>query len=402
MSDLAPSKQSNPSGLGTYKRRVYTLEQSEKRSFLGVQGGSGLSKSHNTTQPLSERLDQARRRASQSYKPFKQSQNHYLKLYRGGRLAEVKLMSTGRYQESEVKCDHTRGKITTWSKKSQHRFKLSLAKLRQDKLSDGLEITLTYPKVFPNANDHETYKRHLLCFNLWLRRRNMAGAWKLEFQSRGAPHFHILALPKTKLKGLSKFRKELAEYWYKLVDSKDEKHLKAGTSCGPIESSEGIISYMAQYLGKEDQILPDNFTGRYWGYFSKPDLPWTEETSISVGKVNACKIRRLFRTKIIKDQEAKSYRIIAKVLQGESSINTNAQELRTALFRLAAKSPTLSKNEKKIQAAYERNWFKLPKKWRLRNNQVVRLFCDPDQMEADLKRYFAREKRNLTNGGYLP
>ena len=63
----------------------------------------------------------------------------------------------------------------------------------------------------------------------------------------------MILLPKEKLKGLKEFRKEIAEHWYRIVGSNDEKHLRAGTEVSPIESSTGIIGYMASYMAKEDQ-----------------------------------------------------------------------------------------------------------------------------------------------------
>ena len=247
-------------------------ETSVLRSNSSVREGSGLSKSHNVTKKpfYKGRFKEIAR--EMAAKPIYGNGTHWIKLYKGGRLVECKIHSGGcvsEFNEQDANEGNVRGKITKWSRKSQMRFKQKLATLEQNKLSEALEITLTYPKEFPCADDHETYKTHLGYMSMWLQRRGFSGAWKLEFQTRGAPHYHILAIPPNKLKGLGELRKAIAEQWYRIVRSEDPKHLKAGTEVSTIKSPEGIIGYMASYMAKKDQTLPNNFTGRYWGFINK-------------------------------------------------------------------------------------------------------------------------------------
>jgi hypothetical protein len=83
--------------------------------------------------------------------------------------------------------------ITEWSSKSRMALKCALAKLKRDALGQALFLTLTYPGEFPAPDDHAVYKNHLRVFNQALARAfGASGLWKLEFQTRGAAHFHLI------------------------------------------------------------------------------------------------------------------------------------------------------------------------------------------------------------------
>ena len=379
------------------------------RSKKGTAGGAGLSKRHNSSQVMKDRLERVSDKARDIPKSVRKFQ-HEVKIYNGARLATVALRDKkcdAEFPEEnrdreEYKYKNKRGKITEWSRKSQMRFKTGLATIQQDKLEYALEITLTYPKVFPDADEHATYKRHLDRIKIWLCLRGFSGAWKLEFQTRGAPHYHMIAIPTKKLDGLGDFRREISQRWYDIVGSHDEKHLRAGVEVSPIKSSKGMIGYMASYMAKKDQTLPNNFTGRYWGYFNKKNLPFAEEKCIPLGKENAIKIRRIFRNKIKKDMSNYQHRICAEILKKETGIAVTTQELTSSLFRLGSKCKYLTSTDRKIQAVLERGWVRRPKKWRLRNNQTVRLFCNPCAIEKHLIDLFSSTKRSLQNEGFLP
>ena len=395
------------SGVNTMRNKgtVGTCGDVSLRSKDSSIGGSGLSKSHISPQTIAAQLKVTSAKVEGIEKRVRRLQ-HELKIYSGGRIATIALRDKrcdAEFPEEQKQHKlYKRGCITKWSRKSQMRFKVSLAKLNQDKLGYGLEVCLTYPKKFPDQNEYKTYKRHLTRLNQVLVRRGYAGAWKLEFQKRGAPHYHIVLIPKKKLKGLSAFRKELASHWYRIVGSEDPKHLEAGTRVAPIESPAGMIGYMAQYMAKEDQTLPNNFTGRYWGFINKEGLPWSEEKVIPLGRENAQKIRRIFRKKIETEMRHYQMRIMTKILKRETGMVVSTQEMSSTLLRLGSKCKYKTSTDKKIEAIMERKWVTPPKKWRVRNNQTCRLFCNPDTVEKHLMCMFAREKRSLQNEGFLP
>lgn len=92
-----------------------------------------------------------------------------------------------------------RGEVISWTRKSRARMARQLASLDWSYLADapGLPamLTLTYPADWvPVAGSGKDVKRHLRMLQLrWERAwgEPLRGAWKLEFQARGAPHVHI-------------------------------------------------------------------------------------------------------------------------------------------------------------------------------------------------------------------
>ena len=122
------------------------------------------------------------------------------------------------------------------------------------------EIGLTYPREF-STNGKEV-KGHLHKMRQWFRDRNIESFWFLEFQERGAPHFHGVIS-----KGVGEH--ELKKEWFKIVGSNDFRHLEHGAHISQIRSVEGFSHYLTSYLTKEDQkFVPYDFrdVGRFWGY----------------------------------------------------------------------------------------------------------------------------------------
>jgi hypothetical protein len=160
-------------------------------------------------------------------------------------------------------------------------------------------VTLTYPAIWP-ASPLE-WKRHLQAFQKRLTRAfgKIPAIWKLEPQRRGAPHNHIILLmPEAMCVGLvivgkakrgkrivtrwaggelSNFREWLSRAWYEIVASGDEKHLRAGTNCEPLEAWGKVVAYAAKYLGKECYFhAADGSTqkvGRFWGVWRREEFP---------------------------------------------------------------------------------------------------------------------------------
>ena len=118
--------------------------------------------------------------------------------------------------------------------------------------------------------------------------------WKLEFQARGAAHFHPIFWNLSGDDGgfLREFRGWLAQNWSEVVHSGDEKHLLAGTSADPIKSQFGIIRYVSGYASKSDQTKPGCKVGRYWGIVGRANIPWAKEHVIRLSAAQAKLVRR--------------------------------------------------------------------------------------------------------------
>jgi hypothetical protein len=199
--------------------------------------------------------------------------------------------------------------VTEFSAKSRANMVAALCELDyRPLLNDPTRVpamvTLTYPgDWFTVAPDGRTAKRHLQAF----RKRyvkawgdDLYAVWKLEFQDRGAPHFHLLMVPPHGRARIPKararkaawvgagqtFKQWLSAIWADIVDHPDPRekqaHLGAGTN---ISYSEGLrasdpkrvsvyFTKHGSFRKKEYQHrvpapwqAPGKGPGRFWGYW---------------------------------------------------------------------------------------------------------------------------------------
>lgn len=155
--------------------------------------------------------------------------------------------------------DGTRETVTCLSRKSLQRMAFTV---QNTEVNFASMVTLTYPAEYPENG--KVIKVHLNRFLSWLRSRRAGDyVWFLEFQKRGAPHFHILVES-----DVTPMREDISKRWYKAVKSGDDKHLRAGTRTEKIRQADGARRYAAKYGAKKEQkTVPPRFSdvGRFWG-----------------------------------------------------------------------------------------------------------------------------------------
>jgi hypothetical protein len=201
--------------------------------------------------------------------------------------AAVKIRVENGQKPHPLSCS-TRGKVAGFSRKSRKRLFDLLASIPHDVLQPGvLFVTLTYPSEFPT--DHQTYKSHLRAFFKRLYRkigREVPILWRLEFQKRGAPHFHLVVfgLRRVDLKWLS-------ASWYEIVDSGDTSHLLAGTNVKFVLDKRAILWYVSKYMAKE-MISMVGITGRVWGIW-KRDLLDIRLITVEITVKSALAVREM-------------------------------------------------------------------------------------------------------------
>jgi hypothetical protein len=123
-------------------------------------------------------------------------------------------------------------------------------------------ITLTYGADYPM--DGRVCKEHLRVFLQRLKRYCKSDIysafWFMEFQERGAAHFHIFCTHYIHYK-------DLALMWFECCDGLCG--LGSGTSVERIKRGRGgMMSYARKYAAKQEQkVVPDGFlnVGRFWG-----------------------------------------------------------------------------------------------------------------------------------------
>ena len=188
----------------------------------------------------------------------------------------------------------TRGRIRGFSSDSRERLSRRAVSLPwEDAVKAGGigMVTFTYPEVFPT--DGQVAKAHLKrLYERWRSRYGMPrGMWKLEFQERGAPHFHcFVGLPESE----DELRAWLLRQWYEVVGSGDERHLFHGVDTsrwrwGSLGDSRARVGgYFARHGAKGwksyQKRVPVGYVspGQFWGVWGlKPavdviPLDWVE------------------------------------------------------------------------------------------------------------------------------
>jgi hypothetical protein len=191
----------------------------------------------------------------------------YLQL-RGGRIAADVRRS--------ARVGTTRGRCGSFNRRVRRRLQMKVKSINRKRvLCNPKMLTLTYPSTWSLSSDD--WKRDLANFEKRLRRKysRAAGIWVLEFQERGAPHYHLLIYNVPFV-----CRDWLARAWYEVVASGDANHLSAGTRVENIRRWDRASAYIGKYASKNEQkllggILPEH-VGRWWGVFNKRDLPVDE------------------------------------------------------------------------------------------------------------------------------
>jgi len=210
-----------------------------------------------------------------------------IEFWRGGSLVSTRHAKAGSFKQQG---GGTRGKITTFSKASRRRLMQTIAKLRRNAYPTF--VTLTYPAEWPS--DPTEWKRHLKVFRLRLGRKfpGVCFIWRLEFQKRGAPHYHLLVWGAP----YGKLLEWVSLAWYQVVDSGDEKHLRAGTRVERIRSFKQVMRYASKELGKVSQVVNEyHGVGRWWGVFGRDFLPWAVLSRLQVHDADVDRFMRWLR-----------------------------------------------------------------------------------------------------------
>lgn len=170
--------------------------------------------------------------------------------------------------------------ITTWSNSSRRRLVKTWEAIDWSPYEGRLLwIGLTYPAEGPE--DGHRCKRHLEAFKMrWTRRWGPpVGGWKLEFQRRGVPHFHLLLVKPAEFDLL-----ECHRMWFEVVNSGDDAHLIQG--CHVVDwVGENAAGYVVGYGAGDSKEYQNTapaewWTGRWWGIWGglKPDWKAQELT----------------------------------------------------------------------------------------------------------------------------
>jgi hypothetical protein len=244
--------------------------------------------------------------------------------------------------------------ITAWSRKSRANMCKRLHELDYGPLFDDptrlpAMLTLTYPGDWLTvAPTGRAVKRHLDQLRKRYKRawgEDLRALWKLEFQRRGAPHFHLLMVPPHgETKHGESFRPWVSRVWAHIVSHPDPeeyaKHARAGTG---VDYAEGLrakdprrvaiyfLKHGVQRSKEYQHVVPEEWQrpgcgpGRFWGYWKLAPVRGARHVDVEVGIAAGRVLRRW----------AKAQRVYQRrqVMRIEQS--TGRVYYRTSRFRVA-------------------------------------------------------------------
>lgn len=149
-------------------------------------------------------------------------------------------------------------------------------------------LTFTYPHGDYSRDatggdymlDGRVVKNHLRKLRQILTYRGLSGFWFLEFQERGAPHFHFFLVGTLSPDQIAKLRRS----WSRMVGTMCPHHPVRGIDYQPLKKQSAAASYAAKYSSKSEQkTVPEQYrgVGRFWGVFGDTKRPVLQvQTSI--------------------------------------------------------------------------------------------------------------------------
>lgn len=176
-----------------------------------------------------------------------------------------------------------RGVIRGFSAASRKRM---LEKLAQWKLKRKVYfVTLTYHEYVDNFR---AWKRDLDVFFKRMRRAfgDVAAMWRLEFQRRGAPHFHIIVT--SDVIEYEQLKSFVTRAWAEIAHNSSVHKGKFATNVRSVNlvSRKHAFAYCAKYMSKtEDKFEQVEETGRCWGTVGGLDCEVMLEHRLSLSQV---------------------------------------------------------------------------------------------------------------------
>ena len=211
----------------------------------------------------------------------------HVKITAQGRLLHVKCYNP----DYEMPGRGRRGRVDTFSKQSRMRMLRMLARLHPPAVKGFRHrcvfVTLTSGEVFHPMQA----KEYLRAFLKRLERKfnRLAGVWRMEYQQRGAPHFHLILYNVSFIDKL----------WIQAIWGEIIGQSHPFTRIESIKSYKHLVSYVSKYAGKVDVVgfnigtyqaaHPDSAygemsAGRVWGWFNKELLPLADEEIATFGQ----------------------------------------------------------------------------------------------------------------------
>lgn len=163
----------------------------------------------------------------------------------------------------------TRGPVREFSRQARKRCMQYFATIDEDVVRTRCTfITLTYHDDW--GGDARDWHRDINTFLVWLLRSYpRAGVvWRLEFQDRGAPHWHLLVVNAAHIPYV-----DVTRVWGGIAHTESRYHGDYATKVEGVRSWKQACFYIGKYVAKVNDCPSRLPTGRCWGVRNPESIP---------------------------------------------------------------------------------------------------------------------------------
>ncbi|MBA7540740.1 hypothetical protein ES705_33042 [subsurface metagenome] len=160
-----------------------------------------------------------------------------------------------------------RGKITHFSKMSRFRLFELLAKIKNKLEVQPIFATLTYHHGHQNSKTSTKCQLHNFLTQLRNFDPDVQFIWRIELQSRGAPHYHLIIFPGRLKKDVYKenYDIRIGQIWHCIADPNSYRHKEYGCRLITINNYREACSYVSKYVAKHELDNTESIQGKHWG-----------------------------------------------------------------------------------------------------------------------------------------
>lgn len=218
--------------------------------------------------------------------------------------AQGSLLTVKPYRQFALfdKLGGTRGEVTEFSAKSRKRLLELIARLEapgaQGYRAGSTFLTLTTQEIMHPAD----FKPLLFTWLKRLARKapRMSGVWRIEYQTRGATHAHIILFDAPYIN-----KEWIQEGWGEVIGQK-----RPFTRIERVKSRSAVMNYASKYVAKVGgfnnlpYLTADKETGeirpvgRQWGVYNRKCLPYAEAVTVTVPLDGSFWLMRLYCQKL--------------------------------------------------------------------------------------------------------
>lgn len=173
--------------------------------------------------------------------------------------------------------------ITKFSINARRRMIKFLSMVNLEFYEDPLFVTTTFHNAYPkNSEQLKTILRNYLK-KLKYSFPDLHYAWRLEWQKRKAPHFHILLFPSKPRNNYErdKLVKQIKLAWFSFLKDHDYYTFKYSCDVQTIKEKKKLYSYVSKYTAKTEEESEIVYSGQRHGHSRDINIKPIESFSTS-------------------------------------------------------------------------------------------------------------------------